>query len=258
MKSVAISLLVFIALILAWEISFMVVDTARIDRGQTSLQVFVASPSTIAETFLIKGDVIVEQLLVTLARAGVGLLLGTCIAWLFALGFLLFSSLRSAVLPLNMAINSFPIVGFAPAIVLLFGQGSWFGIVFIAALVSYFPILVMLDQAVAKTPREYVDVFKVFNASKAQIVRLLYIPMLMPALTSSLRLAIPASIIGATIGEWFGTRSGIGHLVTVSLYQLDPGTLYAALIALTATSLVLVGVLKLAERFLFPWREAMN
>jgi ABC-type nitrate/sulfonate/bicarbonate transport system permease component len=66
-------------------------------------------------------------------------------------------------------------------------------------------------------------------------------------------LAVPASIIGATMGEWLGTRNGIGHLITVSLYQLNPGVLYASLAAIMFSSIISIFALSVIGKIVTPW-----
>lgn len=258
MKRIAKIVIFILVLLLVWELAIDQTNSVRLERNQTSIEAFLPAPSTILSVYQSDASTIVNELFVTLSRAGLGLVLGASLAWLFCLLFVIFPSLRTVGLSTAIAVNSFPVIGFAPAIVLLFGQGSWFSIVFVSMLITYFPILVTLDNAFRAIPRDFEDVLRVFSASRAQVITMLYFPLLLPEFVASLRLAIPAAIIGATIGEWLGTRSGIGHLVTISLYQLEPGMLYAALIALAGASLVCVGLLHVIERRIFPWREPIH
>ena len=58
---------------------------------------------------------------------------------------------------------------------------------------------------------------------------------------------VATAIIGATIGEWLGARNGIGQLITIALYQLKPGLLYASLISITIASTLSILILSLIE-----------
>lgn len=253
-KIIKILVLVFVILVL-WQVIEGMVDRHRVINNETSIEVFIASPHSIIKTFTQSGGLILNELSYTLARAGEGLLLGVVLAFGMSLLFIIFPSTKHPLLSISFAFNSFPIVGFAPIIILAFGQGSWLSIVFVSMLISYFPILISLNNTFQNIEKDIMDVMKVFNASKKQLILKVYLPSSIPGLLTSLRLAIPASIIGATIGEWLGTRNGIGQLITISLYQLKPGLLYASLLAVTLSGVILVGILVFAEKRLLVWRR---
>lgn len=250
-------LVLFSILIIAgfWQVSEDVINDYRIQKGETSIEVFIASPQAIIKTFVEDGGLIFSQLSYTIFRAVVGLFFAIILAAGVSILFFTFPVIRHVLFPLNFAINSFPIVGFAPVIILTFGQGSWFSIVFISMIISYFPILVGLDNAFRNIDNDIIEVMKVFNATKWQLLIKVYLPYAFPGFLTSLKLALPASIIGATIGEWLGTRNGIGQLITMSLYQLRPGLLYASLISVTLSGIIFVALLFLLEKRLLPWRK---
>lgn len=250
--SILISLFIVVCI---WQVAINLIDSYRIPNNETSIEVFVASPHSILIAFEQSSSLITSQLIYTLGRAGAGLLLGIIIAFFMSLLFLIFPSVKHALLPINFAVNSFPVVGFAPLIILAFGQGSWFSIVFISMLISYFPILIALDNAFNNVDKEIIEVMRVFNASRKQLISKIYLPSAIPNFLTSLRLAIPASIIGATIGEWLGTRNGIGQLITISMYQLRPGLLYASLLTVTLVGVLFVGILILIEKRLLRWNK---
>lgn len=246
--------LIFISFfLLAWQLFQDNQNQIRISNNQTSLDAFIGSPITILEAFVEKGNLIFYELQFTLIRAGVGLIIGIVLAFFLAFLFVLFPELRVLSLPLFMSINSFPIIGFAPIIILAFGQGSSLSIIFIAMLISYFPVLITIDSALQNTDKQLLDVMRSLRATKKQMITKLYLPIALPTLLTSLKLAIPASIIGTTIGEWLGTRNGIGQLVTISLYQLHPGLLYASLLTVSMVSVLCIGLVGLIEKKFFSW-----
>lgn len=251
-----IKIVIFILILLfLWQVIESIIDHHRIANNETSIEVFIASPYSIIETFTQSGGLIMNELSYTLVRAGEGLLLGIILAFCMSLLFIIYPSTKHTLLSISFAVNSFPIVGFAPIIILAFGQGSWLSIVFVSMLISYFPILIGLNNTFNNIEKDIIEVMKVFNASKKQLILKIYLPSSIPGLLTSLRLAIPASIIGATIGEWLGTRNGIGQLITISLYQLKPGLLYASLLAVTISGVILVGILVLIEKKLLVWKK---
>ncbi|MBP6974794.1 MAG: ABC transporter permease subunit [Candidatus Pacebacteria bacterium] len=254
---VHISIFLFLFTVL-WQVVQDSVSASRIAEGLTGLNSFVPTPNIIFETFVHQGDVIVREMFETLHKAMLGLLLGGIFALVVSVLFLIVTSMRRVLFPVFLAINSFPIIGFAPAIILAFGQGSFASIVFIAALISYFPILIHLDAAFRNTDRELLEFAQVMGARKRQIIQKIILPLAVPSVFSAMKLAIPASIIGATIGEWLGSRTGVGQLITVSLYQLKPGLMYASLLLITLVSVTLIYILSILEKKIVPWKQTTD
>lgn len=254
-KKIFIAIIFFAVLLTIWQVAEDQINIVRIEKGQTALGAFIPTPLTILQTLINDSGNIVRELGFTLGRAGIGFLIGVVLAVIFAVIFTFFPMVRHITFPFAFAVNSFPIVGFAPAVVLIFGQGSVSSIIFISALICYFPTLISMDTAFRETDRDLLELMRVLNASRWQILTKVRLPLAMPYLFLAMKLAIPASIIGATIGEWLGTRNGIGQLITVALYQLKPGLLYASLISITIVSTICVLILSGLEHILFPWNK---
>lgn len=257
-KKVILTALVFFILLFVWQVVEDQVNVQKLKNNQTALEAFIPTPLTIIKTFGHDWKNIARELSYTLQKAGLGFIIGVAFAVLIASIFVFMPFIRNLIFPLAFAINSFPIVGFAPAVVLIFGQGSFIAIVFISALICYFPTLISMDTAFRETDKDLLELMKVLNASKWQTLFKVRLPLAMPYLFLSMKLAIPASIIGATIGEWLGARNGIGQLVTIALYQLKPGLLYASLISITLVSTLSILVLSIMEKVLFPWKRIAN
>lgn len=239
-----------------WQFTENSVNRSRALAGETSLELFFPSPYTIGFAFINRGGIILREMSYTLLRAFLGLIVGSLLSIAISILFIVMPKTRFFVMPITQGINSFPIIGFSPIIILIFKQGSWVGIVCISALIAYFPTLIALDHSIKTINPEWMSLMKVWGATKWQIFSKLQFPNAVPFLITSLKLAVPASIIGAVLGEWLGTRNGIGKLITLSFYQLDPGTIYASLLLLVGVSLLATSAISFIERKLFPWGRA--
>lgn len=237
--------------LLSWQLVENSINHLRMLAGETSLELFFPSPYTIGITFINRGGIILREMSYTLIRAFFGLVLGSALSIVISILFITMPRTRSIVMPITQGINSFPIVGFSPLIILIFGQGSWIGIVCISALIAYFPTLIALDHSINTINSEWVSLMKVWGATKWQIFSKLQFPNALPFFLTSLKLAIPASIIGAVLGEWLGTRNGIGKLITLSFYQLDSGMIYASLFLLVLISMSTTSLIAFIERKLW-------
>lgn len=256
MKKNIIILLIIFVLLLLWQLGEDYLSVRAMNCGNTSLEAFIPTPKTILKAYINNGTFIFSELSITLFRAFVGFIIG----FIVALGIILFMYFipisRSVIMPFTFAINSFPIIGFSPIIVLLFGQGSDLAIIFVSALISYFPILVSLETASHDIKSQSVmELMRVLNASRYQILLTVILPNSIPYFLVAAKLAIPASIMGAVIGEWLGSNSGIGKLIVLSFYQLKPGLLYASLFSVVFISCLLILLLNLLEKKYCFWKK---
>jgi len=243
-----------LVLVAVWQIIGQCINDYRISLGQTGLEAFIPLPSTMVKVFINNWQVIFTELSFTLGRALGGFILGTCIGFLFAVLLNFFPFFKLSLLPIFYGINSFPIMGFAPAIILIFGQGSSLAIIVVSALICFFPTLINVDSAFRHSNQDMVDFLTILKATKWQKLIKIQLPHAIPNIFLAMRISIPASIIGATMGEWLGTRNGIGQLITVALYQLKPGLLFVSLFVLTIVTLLITGLLFFIEKKFLPWK----
>ena len=246
-KDLFIKLVLLLIFLLTWQLFLLLNQFLSEINNQTSLQAFIPTPSTIAFTIYNNFGLLISELFTTIIRAFFEVSFGFLFALFMGVLFWIKPSFRNIVFPILLAVNSFPIVGFTPLIIITFGQGSWLGIVFVSSLISYFPMLIALDHSISYVGRDFFELGRTWGASESVIFRKIVIPLSVPNILSSLKLAVPASIVGATLGEWLGTNHGIGHLVIVSMYQLNPGMVYASLLLILTFSMTVVGLISIVE-----------
>ena len=74
------------------------------------------------------------------------------------------------------------------------------------------------------------------------------LPAALPSLSSGLKLAVPVSLIGAVIGEWFGAPRGLGVLIVNAMQNFQIPLLWSAVTLIAGASLALYSALTLLER----------
>ena len=67
-------------------------------------------------------------------------------------------------------------------------------------------------------------------------------------------MAIPMSIIGAAIGEWLGSQSGLGYFSRRMMTQLDGAGVFAPIVLLSAVAMLAVALVALVEKKVVRWR----
>lgn len=183
----------------------------------------------------------------TLRDAGIGLLAGSLSAVLVAVAFTLWRSVEQTLLPLAMVLRSVPLVAMTPLIAVIFGRGLA-GVAVVAGIVTFFPTLVNLTLALRSTPQEAVDLCHAYGASAAQTLRKVQLPVALPALFSSLRIAAPLALVGALLAEWLVTGDGLGGLMQLSMNTFEKDQLWSGVVLVTVYSVGLYSLIGAVER----------
>jgi len=188
-----------------------------------------------------------EASLTTLRDAAIGLVAGSIAAMLVAVAFTLWRSVEHTFMPLAMVLRSVPLVAMTPLIALVFGRGL-VGVAVIAGIVTFFPTLVNVTLALRSTPREAVDLCHAYGASSAQTLRKVQLPVALPALFSSLRIAAPLALVGALLAEWLATGDGLGYLMLLSMNSFEKDQLWTGVFLVTVYSVALYSLIGAVER----------
>jgi NitT/TauT family transport system permease protein len=215
---------------------------------------FVApSPQLVAVTLFNKFGILMANLLPTAAEAIAGFLVGNIAGILIATVFVHNKAIEMAFFPVVVLINSIPVVAKAPILVLLFGNGMEPKVA-IAAVVCFFPTLVNMVRGLESVNAQSLELMKVLSASKTEIFFKLRLLNSLPYLFSALKIASSTAVIGAIVGEWIGSNTGIGALIIQSTYNFDSAMLYATVIVGSAFSVAFFLIITLIERLVIRWQ----
>jgi ABC-type nitrate/sulfonate/bicarbonate transport system permease component len=190
--------------------------------------------------------------LVTLQEILLGFALGVTFGIL--LGAVIFFSLtmRRALLPLIIATQAIPVIAIAPILVIWFG----FGIlpkIFVAALISFFPVAMNTIAGLGSVERESVNLMRSLGASRRQILLRLRLPAALPSIFTGVKNAAAISAIGAIVGEWVGSNRGLGPVMITANASFKTSLVFAAIGYLSIMSIALFLLVVLAERLIIPW-----
>ena len=81
----------------------------------------------------------------------------------------------------------------------------------IAALITFFPVMVNTFIGLRSVNPTTLDFFRLLNASEAQVLLKLRVASALPYVFAAFRIAVPLSVIGAVVGEWFTGDRGPGQ-----------------------------------------------
>jgi NitT/TauT family transport system permease protein len=87
-----------------------------------------------------------------------------------------------------------------------------------------------------------------------QLLRHVYLPSATAWVFASLHSAVGMAFVGAVVGEYLGSASGVGYLILQAEGTFDINTVMAGILVLTAFALVLDWVVGVAEKRLMKWQ----
>jgi NitT/TauT family transport system permease protein len=160
--------------------------------------------------------------------------------------------------PYVAAVQAIPVIAVAPLIIIWFGYSSDIARnMVVAAIVVFFPIFSSTITAIRDIPRELREVGQVEGATPWQRLRYIEVPLALPVLFSGFRTSLAYATTGAVVGEFIGSRYGLGALINVARGFFDTPLIFVALIALGTITLLFYSLLVGLERVLLPWRDQM-
>lgn len=166
-------------------------------------------------------------------------------------------TVESYVYPLLVFSQSIPKVAIAPLFVVWFG----FGIVpkIIAAfLLGFFPVVVSAVQGFKSVDPDMVDLARAMKGSRVSVFCAVNLPHAMPAIFSGLKVSVTLAVVGAVVGEFVGSNSGIGYVLQRSIGTFDLPTMFAALVILALLGVILFWIVDRVEHFVIPWHVSQR
>ena len=160
--------------------------------------------------------------------------------------------LRNTVYPLLVVTQSVPKVALAPILLVWLGINVW-PIITVAFLVAFFPMVVNMATGLTLIPPEMLEMSRILRASWWQVLIKVRFPMALPHFFAGVKIAIAFAVIGAVIGEFVGSDSGLGFLILSASARMNTSLGFGAIVILSILGVGLFGVVAGIERLLSPW-----
>jgi NitT/TauT family transport system permease protein len=265
-RSVGLFLAVLAALWLAWEAFRFVAEATGLRLGQ-----FEANDRTMPHIHKIVGqlfepsrrngplliEVLWDAALFTAKEAAVGFALGALVG--FGLGVLLAQSglLQRGLLPYLIASQTIPILAVAPMVVVWVNPRlpdslkDWGAVSVIAAYLTFFPVTINTMRGLTSVDPRALDLMRSYASSNWSVLWKLRVPTALPFIFAALKIAAPASVVGAIIGELPASiQSGLGGAILNfnQYYITQPASLWATNLIAALLGIVFFLAVLLAER----------
>lgn len=145
-----------------------------------------------------------------------------------------------------------PTIALAPLFILWLGIGIWSKVLVVIFLVL-FPVTINTEAGLRTTSARLVEMLRSFGATPRQIFFKLSLPSAMPFMLAGLKLGIGRGLIGVVVAELFGSRAGLGRLISQSADAFNMPELFAGVVILAAAGIVMTAGFTWLERILVPW-----
>jgi NitT/TauT family transport system permease protein len=187
----------------------------------------------------------------TAREAVVGFLLGAAAGFLLAIAFAHSQLLERGLLPYIVASQTVPILAIAPMVVVWLGPGT-FSVALIAAYLTFFPVTINTLRGMRSADPRAHELMNSYAAGRWAVLWKLRVPASLPFLFTALKVAAPASVVGAIIGELPSSiQGGLGGAILNynQYYVTSPASLWATNVVAALLGIAFFVVVVLAERF---------
>jgi NitT/TauT family transport system permease protein len=186
----------------------------------------------------------------TAREAVVGFLLGASTGFLLAIVFVHSRILERGLLPYIVASQTIPILAIAPMVVVWMGAGLW-SVALISAYLTFFPVTINTLRGLRSADPRAHELMNSYAASRWSVLWKLRVPTSLPFLFTALKIAAPASVVGAIIGELPSSIQGglAGAILNFNQYYIaEPASLWATNIIAALLGIAFFGAVALTER----------
>ena len=218
------------------------------------------SPIRVAEAMATDWPILLAALLVTLkttfSALAIALVGGVGLAIVMAQS----RWVELALYPYAVTLQVTPIIAIAPLII-IYAPSTQAAVLICAWIVAFFPILSNTTQGLRSTDHNLLNLFDLYGAGPWRTLLLLKLPSALPYFLAGLRIAGGLSLIAAVVAEFAagssGAGSGLAFRLLESQYRLNIPRLFAALVLLSVTGILIFFATSLLSHLLLrKWHES--
>ena len=236
-----------VALLGIWEIA----GQAGIAKGT------IPPPSEIVSSMIDDGwSFYWANIKVTLSEAAWGYLWGNLLAIGLALLVLIVPLLEKPAMQLGIVSYCIPVIALGPILQIIYNGGT--PKIILAALFVFFTTLVGMMVGLRSAEPVMFDVVRGYGGGRVAELRKIRIRAALPSLFAALRIAAPAAILGAILGEYMGGESGIGIAMIASQTSYQVNRTWGLALVAGLLACLAYGITAYIGRALTPWAPRME
>ena len=236
-----------LALLFAWEVGVVGWDVPR---------VLLPAPHAVGQALATRWPVLWPDFLQTAHAVLAGYAIGCGSGLAVALLADRVDLLKRGLLPLAGLAGAVPIVGIAPIMVMWFGF-DWHSKAAVAAVVTFFPMLVNTLAGLAATDPMQRDLMRTYGAGHVATLTRLRLPSALPFIFNALKINSTLALISAIVAEFFGSPIyGLGFRISAEVARMNVDVVWAAIALAALAGSGFYGLIALVERRLTFWHPS--
>lgn len=209
------------------------------------------SPTDILHRMSERQGALVTNTLMTLNEVSFGFLVGVVVSIPLALLIVSSRIAERFVYPLLIAFQAVPKVALAPILVVWFGFGMSSKIM-LGFVTAMFPIVINSVIGLRQTPPEMIHLMRSLGATPVQTFAKIRIFAAAPYIFGGLKVGVTLAVVGAVVGEFIASNSGLGNMLLTASNAFDTPLLFGVVVLLSVLSIVLFYAIELIERLVLP------
>jgi len=238
--------LIFLFLLIVWN---FIVSVGIWD------ETIVPSPIATFKALLQFHDEFLNDFIFTFGLICEGFILTILLALGIAVCLHFLPKLSKIIYNLSVMLQSVPLFAIAPVLFYFTGRDHIrLGQLITIILTAFFPVFVNTTEGLQRIDRDLSDVFDSMNATKCEKFVKLALPSALHMVLAGLKITLTMCVIGAVIAEMLvGEQRGLGFRVKDANAHMNMAEVFAALVLLAFTTILLFFVLRMIAYFIQPW-----
>ncbi len=218
----------------------------------------LAAPSAVIGTMLelIRSGELPSNLLVSFARAAIGLLIGVVLGIVLGLVAGLSRSGEVAIDPLMQIKRTIPALALTPLFIVWFGIGETPKIALIA-FATVFPVYLNLYSGIRSVDLRLLDAARSFGLSRLEQIWHVILPGALPSLLVGFRYALSVSILVLVVAEQINASAGLGFLINNARDFLRTDVIVVCLMVYALLGLGADWLVRTLESRALVWRPSI-
>lgn len=208
-------------------------------------------PWSVAASFADNFGLIAREGAVTAEESVLGFFLALGCGIVAAVVMYIIPAIRAMFMPLLIGAQAIPKIALAPLFVVWigFGLGSK---VLNAFLIGVFPVVLNTFSGLASQPTEITLLSRVLSPSNLRGFWKIRLPHAAPNIFAGLKIAMTLCVIGAVVGEFVASNSGLGEVLLNASSGYRVPLSFAAILGLSLVGVILYSAVVIAEYILLP------
>ncbi|GAB1823615.1 ABC transporter permease [Herbidospora sp. RD11066] len=233
--------LVVVVLVAVWWILAGVFSDLRV----------VPTPWAVAEAIWTDRNVYSGNIATTLSETAIGFFWGNLLAIVLAMVFVQVPAMERVLLRIAVASYCVPLVAIAPILVIVLPGNAPKEV--LAGLSVFFTTLTAAVLGLRSADRSTIELIRSLGGGSFLVLRKLRLIAALPSVFAGLKIAAPAALLGAIIGEYLGSSSGLGVMLVQAQSSFQVARTWGVALVISALAGLGYAIVAIIARRLTPW-----